>query len=231
MVSNSKSDKITKMEPSVRFIREGVQTLTNNPRQVIGVLFAGLIIAALANTFYRVDIGNMGILQRFGHLIEAENRPGLHIRIPYGVDTVTILPTERNQRLPIFEQGQTNIEVITGDANITLIDIIVQYQIRSPSLYLFASETPTLILKHAARATLIKQVANKPIDWVLGLGKTKLSTSIRDATQRYVNDLGIIVLSVNIRSVNPPTEAIASFRDVNDARTESVRYQNMARAR
>jgi SPFH domain / Band 7 family len=82
--------------------------------------------------------------------------PGLHFKLPFGIDSVTVLPTQRQLKLefgfstsgyttnPI--QASQNPEeeksMVTGDLNAALVEWVVQYRIEDPRQYLFDVRNP-----------------------------------------------------------------------------------------
>ena len=53
-----------------------------------------LIAWSIIMSWYTVPAESVGLIQRFGKY-EAEVGPGLHFKIPFGVDEVTLVPVKR----------------------------------------------------------------------------------------------------------------------------------------
>src|SRR3989337_3935861 len=61
----------------------------------IGPIFAALVILAfLWSSWYTVQPEETAVIQRFGRIIRTAT-PGLHFKIPFGVETVKLVPTAR----------------------------------------------------------------------------------------------------------------------------------------
>ena len=78
--------------------------------RLIGI--AVLMIAALIvvwTSFYTVPAESEGVVLRFGKFLKTVN-PGLHFKIPLGVDEVSVLPTRRQLKLEFgfYTSGYTN---------------------------------------------------------------------------------------------------------------------------
>ena len=94
------------------------------------------------------------MVQRFGKYSYTAN-PGLHFKLPFGIDTATIVPIRRQLKLEFGfgSPGATNPDqvgtepdkerdMVTGDLNAANVEWIVQYNISDPSDYLFNSAIP-----------------------------------------------------------------------------------------
>src|SRR5207237_10017871 len=81
------------------------------PVRLIAAVFAILLLIVLAWTsFYTVQAESEGVVLRFGKFLKTVE-PGLHFKLPFGVDEVTVLPTRRPLRLEFgfFSQRVTNV--------------------------------------------------------------------------------------------------------------------------
>ena len=67
-----------------------------------GFLFgvaAGLaLLVGVYSAFYTVDVGHQGVVLRFGQHVDTTN-PGLHFKMPFGIDRVISVPVEFQQTL------------------------------------------------------------------------------------------------------------------------------------
>src|SRR6202048_5623933 len=63
-----------------------------------GALLIALLIALLLTSYYTVGAESEGVVLRFGKFLKTVE-PGLHFKLPYGIDAVTVLPTRRQLKL------------------------------------------------------------------------------------------------------------------------------------
>ncbi len=56
----------------------------------------GFIVTTLSTTFYKVDPEETGVIQMFGKFVRVEE-PGLHMKLPFGVETIRLVKTRRVQ--------------------------------------------------------------------------------------------------------------------------------------
>jgi modulator of FtsH protease HflK len=65
---------------------------------VIGALLIVLLIAVLLTFSYTVGAESEGVVLRFGKFFKTVE-PGLHFKLPLGIDAVTVLPIRRQLKL------------------------------------------------------------------------------------------------------------------------------------
>src|SRR3970040_378975 len=131
-----------------------------------GRINAGVGIVLLAillwSSWFTVQPEERGVVQRFGAVVRTAG-PGLHFKIPYGVETVRLVPTARvlkeefGFRTVATAGGQRTgyadnkvfkdvSLMLTGDLNVIDVQWIVQYRIEDPIQYLFrVRDTPQTI--------------------------------------------------------------------------------------
>lgn len=65
------------------------------PRGVVPIVVAVLLLAwVLYSSMFTVPAESVGVLQRFGHY-HGEVNPGLHFKMPFGIDRITLVPVKR----------------------------------------------------------------------------------------------------------------------------------------
>jgi membrane protease subunit HflK len=72
-------------------IRQQLNRFKGGP---ILILVAGLVVVALWTAWFTVQPEETGIVQRFGKVMRTAG-PGLHFKLPYGIEKVRLLPTAR----------------------------------------------------------------------------------------------------------------------------------------
>ncbi|MCS6760516.1 MAG: SPFH domain-containing protein, partial [Candidatus Devosia euplotis] len=72
------------------------------------LLVMGLVAGYMG--YYTVEAGHVGVVTRFGKYIE-EVPPGLHFKVPFGVDQVVKVPVERRQKMEFgFETTRAGVQ-------------------------------------------------------------------------------------------------------------------------
>lgn len=201
-------------------------------------------IATLAwSSWYTVPSDSVAVLQRFGKY-QSEVQPGLHFKIPFGVDTATILPVKRQlkQEFGFGTPGATNANqysdtpeqespMVTGDLNVGLIEWVVQFRISEPTHYLFAVREPGSTLRDLSESVMREVVGDRTVDEVLTIGRQEIESEallkMQQLATRYT--LGISIDQVQLKNINPPAPVQSSFNEVNQAQQEKEKLINEAR--
>ncbi|RFC45402.1 MAG: membrane protease subunit HflK [Verrucomicrobia bacterium] len=202
-----------------------------------------LVLAAIVWTcFYTVEAESEGVLLRFGRFVRIVE-PGLHFKLPMGMEEVLVLPTRRQLKLEFgfASQGFTNphqpgknpVEeksMVTGDLNAALVEWVVQYRIDNPREYLFDVRNPDRTLRDLSEAAMREVVGDRTVDEVITVGRQEIEVSalarMQDLARRY--QLGIRVDGVQLKDVNPPKQVEASFNEVNKAQQDRSSAINVA---
>ncbi|MFQ5656596.1 MAG: SPFH domain-containing protein, partial [Candidatus Methylomirabilales bacterium] len=104
-----------------------------------GIVVLMLAVVLLWSSWFTVQPEETGVVQRFGKVVRTEG-PGLHFKIPYGVETVRLIPTARvlkeefgfRTEVPgrrtrySARQFLNESLMLTGDLNVIDVDWIVQ---------------------------------------------------------------------------------------------------------
>jgi len=124
--------------------------------------------------------------------------------------------------------------MLTGDENIVDVDFSVFWVI-SPkqagvSDYLFNLERPEVTVKAVAESAMREVIGRSEIQPILTTARQDIETAVHDLMQKVLDSYhsGVSVTDVQMQNVNPPSQVIGAFRDVQAARTELERLQNDA---
>jgi modulator of FtsH protease HflK len=210
----------------------------------IAAIFIGiLVIVGLWMSYYTVGPESQGVVRRFGKYLQTVD-PGLHFKVPFGVDVVTVLPTRRQLKLEFgfatpgyvtnpIQAGQEPEEersMVTGDLNAALVEWVVQYRIEDPSQYLFDVRNPGETLRDLSEAAMREVVGDRTVDELITIGRQDIEIEalarMQELSKRY--HLGIRVDQVQLKNVNPPSQVQASFNEVNKAQQDRENAINIA---
>jgi modulator of FtsH protease HflK len=217
--------------------------LPRPPMRLIGIaviVFALLIV--LWTSYYTVPAESEGVVLRFGKFLKTVE-PGLHFKIPLGIDEVSVLPTRRQLKLEFgfYTSGYTNPDqptlqqveeksMVTGDLNAALVEWVVQYRISDPKQYLFDVRNPAQTLRDLSQAAMREVIGDRTVDEVITIGRQDIEvaalTRMQELAKRY--QLGVRVDQVQLKNVNPPREVQASFNEVNRAQQDRENAINIA---
>jgi membrane protease subunit HflK len=210
---------------------------------IAAIFVALLIVTGLLMSYYTVGPESQGVVRRFGKYLQTVD-PGLHFKVPFGVDVVTVLPTRRQLKLEFgfatpgyvtnpIQAGQEPDEersMVTGDLNAALVEWVVQYRIEDPSQYLFDVRNPGETLRDLSEAAMREVVGDRTVDELITIGRQDIEVEglarMQELSKRY--HLGIRVDQVQLKNVNPPSQVQASFNEVNKAQQDRENAINIA---
>ncbi|PYI94165.1 MAG: FtsH protease activity modulator HflK [Verrucomicrobia bacterium] len=211
-------------------------------RTITGVIAIILLIGLAWTSCYTVQAESEGVVLRFGKFLKTVE-PGLHFKLPFGIDQVTVLPTRRQLKLEFgfLTPGYTNVDqptkeaaeersMVTGDLNAALVEWVVQYRIDDPKQYLFDVRNPAQTLRDLSEAAMREVIGDRTVDEVITIGRQDIEISalarMQELAKRYM--LGVRVDQVQLKNVNPPAEVEASFNEVNKAQQDRENAINIA---
>jgi membrane protease subunit HflK len=209
----------------------------------IGVI-AILVIAIVFTGFVTVPADSVGVQTRFGKFVDIF-QPGLRFKLPLGIDTVQLVPMERQLKLEFGfsteQRNATNLNqfpddpeaernMLTGDLNMALVEWVVQYRIADAREFLFNVFEPEWTLRDAGETVMREVVGDRTIDEVLTIGRVEIElealTRLQKLCEKY--GLGLHVTQVQLQNVQPPKLVQSSFNEVNAAQQEKQQAINVA---
>ena len=209
-------------------------------RRGVAALVGVAIVAWLSTAFYRVQPDEKGVVLRFGKWVDTTG-PGLHVHLPYPVDTVLLPKVTQVKQIQLgvggpsgTGEGQLNRgrQMLTGDENIVEADCTVFWRIRDPGQFLFRVDNPELAVRIAAEGALRDVISRTPIQSAMSDKRQQIA----DETQALLQSLldsehaGVEITQVQLQRVEPPLAVIDAFNDVQRARADQERARNEAEA-
>ena len=213
-----------------------------------GVALLGLVLVLVwaASGFYRVQPDEQGIVLRFG-AFDRTAPPGLNYHIPWPVESVTTPRVTRINRVDVGFVGAQEAPVmggriqpardvlaeslmLTGDENIIDIDVAVFWRIRDAGEFLFNTRNPESTVKSAAESVMREVIGRTPIQPALTEARAQIEQDVRRGTQAIMDQYaaGVEIVQVQLQKVDPPTQVIDAFRDVQRANADRERLRNEA---
>ena len=210
----------------------------NNTKILIVVLIAATLLIFSSTSFYTVDQTEYAVLVTFGKPSPNIIAPGLRFKLPYPIQEVKKLSRETFSLTFGYEEDASGVttkekdaKMITGDENIILADLEVQWQIIDPIAYLYNTEDPVKILMNATSSSLRGVIGSSLVDDALTDGRTRIMNDIRDSLVSMVDsyNIGIAIRNVNLQDVDLPNEKVSdAFKKVASAREERITKINQA---
>lgn len=214
-----------------------------------GIVLVLLVLAGLLawTAYYTVPSDSVAVVQRFGKYLK-DVPPGLHFKLPLGIDVATIVPVKRQlkQEFGFATPGATDpyqslrggkrdarreTEMVTGDLNAALVEWVVQYRISDPVKFLFEVREPSETLRYVSESVMREVVGDRTVDEVITIGRQQIEsealTKMQALSTKYA--MGISIDQVQLKNINPPRPVQESFNEVNQAQQEKEKLINEAR--
>ena len=209
-----------------------------------------IVVAAVAiwgfSGFFRVDPDELGVVLRFGKYVR-EVQPGLNYHLPYPIETALTPKALRVNKIDIgmrvvedLRRGTTIRDVpeeslmLTGDENIVDVDFSVLWKIKPTGVgdYLFNIQQPEGTVKAVAESAMREIVGRSNLQPILTGARQNIETAVHELMQTVLDKYGagIQITQVQLQKVDPPSQVIDAFRDVQAARADLERSQNEAQA-
>jgi membrane protease subunit HflK len=196
-----------------------------------------VLVFIASSSIYRVDTDQQGVVLRFGKVVRQEP-PGLHLKLPYPIETVYRPNVTRINRIDIGMRGTQGNTVnnvaeeslmLTGDENIVDITFTVRWQVKpnGAANYLFNVEEPERTVKAVAESAMREVVGEFNIQPLLTTGRGDVQKQVQTLMQSALDayKAGINVTEVQLQNSNPPSAVIDAFRDVQAAQADQERLQ------
>lgn len=205
----------------------------------IGVsLVAGLVaLIWAASGFFIVQEGQQAVVTSFGkysHTVDA----GFNWRFPYPfqaneVVAVTQLRSVEVGRSAVVQAtGLRESSMLTKDENIVDIRFTVQYRLKDARAYLFENAKPDEAVIQAAESAVREIVGKSNMDSVLYEQRDEISSQLMKLVQTQLDRLntGILIVNVNVSSVQAPEQVQAAFDDAFRAGADREKAKNEGQA-
>jgi membrane protease subunit HflK len=164
-----------------------------------------------------VPSDSVAVVQRFGKYLE-DVPPGLHFKLPLGIDVATIVPVKRQLKQEFGfttpsatdpyqspRDGKRETEMVTGDLNAALVEWVVQYRISDPVKFLFEVREPSETLRHLSESVMREVVGDRTVDEVITIGRqeieTEALTKMQELSIKYAMGISIDQVQLNRRRI------------------------------
>ena len=204
----------------------------------LGVLVVAGLAAWLGLTgVYQLNPGEAAVILRLGAFARTELREGLHVHLPWPIESRDVVHVGVSQRRNFGNVEATEGDVLaetvmqTGDNNIVLVEFFVQYQISDPFKNRYRVAESEALLDEAAQAAMREVVGRNTIDGVLSGRKDIIGAEAEELLQTLLDryESGIRV-NVELQDAQAPPAVRQAFADVIGANQDRSRAVNEAEA-
>jgi membrane protease subunit HflK len=206
---------------------------------IVGIFLLLVLILVALTTWYTVDQSEQALVLTLGAVTEEVKDPGLHVKAPWPIQTVEVFSREtyslafgyrEQEGKPVVNMDEA--KMLTGDENILLAGLVVQWRIGDMADYLFNAQDPEQVLYNATSAALRGVIGNTTIDSALTDGKAEIERRVREQLTQLVSSyrIGIDIVDVKLQNVDLPNDNVRkAFTEVTDAREQMNTKINEAR--
>lgn len=185
--------------------------------------------------FYKLDgqNGQQGVVQRFGRLVRIETEPGIHMKLPWPIEQLSVESTTEIRRVEIgfstvderlreYRDEAEHSICITRDQNLVDAEFSVQYRVHDPGKFLFNVDDPERCVSQVAKAVMRSVIASRTIDDILVGERAVMQDEAMHELQRILDsyDMGVEVVTVQYQDVHAPAPVVEAFSDVQRARED-----------
>ena len=201
-------------------------------------LIGGVIVLIwLGSGVFIVQEGQRAVVTSFGrysHTVDA----GFQWRFPYPfqahetVNVTQLRSTEVGRNSVSQATGLKDSSMLTQDENIVDIRFTVQYRLKDARAFLFENRDPETAVTLAAESAVREIVGKSKIDSVLYEQRDAIASQLVQSIQGQLDRLktGILIVNVNVQSVQPPEQVQAAFEDTLKAGQDGDRLKKEGQA-
>ena len=201
-----------------------------------------LLLITLFSGYFTVNPESVAVVQRFGKF-KYIAEPGLHFKLPLGIDSTTTIPIKRQLQLEfgfgtpnatnpyqVGTEPQLERDMVTGDLNAAEVEWILQYSISDPQQYLFHVRNPGPTLRDLTESVMCEIIGDRTIDEVLTIGRAEIEKDCLEKLKTLLErfNMGIAAQQLQLNNVHPPGPVQRSFDEVNRAQQERETLINEA---
>ena len=208
-------------------------------------LLGMLALAAIGfyGFFFRVNPDELGIVLRFGKF-DRQEPPGLHFRLPYPIEEVSQPKVTQQRTIEIGTSrstgrpsgGPDSVLMLTGDGSVVDVRFVVFWRIKTEKVanstqtgveqFLFNIHQPEITVREVAESAMREVVGKSSLQPLLTGGRQKAQEDVQRSMQTILDyyGAGIRIDQVQLKEVDPPSQVIASFRDVAAAGQDKERF-------
>jgi membrane protease subunit HflK len=213
---------------------------TGGLKAIVLVIVAVILIAT---SMYQIEPEEVGVVLRLGKFNDI-TEPGLHFKIPFGVDRVFKVAVQRQLKQEFgfrttavnvrsrVERVPSEADMLTGDLNAAVVEWVVQYRVVDAEAFLFNVRNVEETFRDMTEAVMRQVVGDRTVNEVLTVGRSEIEGLVKVDLQTLSDqyETGIRVDQVVLQDVNPPDPVKPSFNEVNQAEQERERLINEAQS-
>jgi membrane protease subunit HflC len=178
------------------------------PARIFPILVAVIVtLLIISSSFFTVSQTELAIRSRFGAILHADYKPGLHVRVPF-VDTV------RKFERRIITKNFPAESFLTSEGKILNVDFYVKWRISDVTAYYRstggiednAGSRMGEIVKNSIKSVITKLT----IQQIVAAERAAVTGDLLSNASRAVHQLGVELIDVRVRRIDLPDEVTDS---------------------
>lgn len=189
-----------------------------------------------------VDASQLAVRERFGRVdADLVLEPGPVVGLPWPFDRVRRVDVQRVRSLPLgYSDAKSGVDALwtqyhaAEEYNLLLgngrdlitVNAQLDYRIGDIHRWLYSCQNPEQALQTLAYRVLMEATVDKTLDDVLSRDIAGFSTRMHERIQRLADaqDLGVEVLSFNLRGLHPPVAVAEDYQAVVAAQLDQTTF-------
>ena len=174
---------------------------TRAPTWLFGLV---AIFILVWSSLFRVDETQVAIRMRWGEIVGSGYAPGLHFKLPLGIDNVRTF--ERRIMTQRYE-GET---FLTSESKALIVDFYVKWRVKDPSAYYRTtngnSDIASLRLGDNVKDGIKGVVAKRTLAEIVVTERTAFTGDMFSSASVSANELGIELIDVRVQKIDLPSQ-------------------------
>jgi membrane protease subunit HflK len=222
------------------YLRRWFPNQTPNGVMIGGAALFALVLWLLTGV-YTIQPAEQGVVLRLGAFVDTIGS-GLHLRLPYPIEIVLRPNVEAENQLHVGFLRENDdpqapaidiaaeSSMLTGDENVVDLNFDVFWKVSDAKKFLFAVKDVQNTIKAVAESAMREVVGNNKIETVQTDGRVIVQQDVQKLMQHVLDSYGagVNITRVSVLKVDPPTQVIDAFRDVQAARADQEKRRNEA---
>lgn len=199
---------------------------------IVGVIFAALWFGS---GLFLVQEGEVAVVLRFGKVVRTSVHAGLHYRLPYPIEQEivrNVVEVHQIDSTATHASGSEQNLILTGDENMVLTDYTVQWNIKDLNQFLFVMRNPEATIRAASESALREVIGQTTARLALTEGREDIGNKTQLLLQKILDmyHSGVSIISFKLQKVEPPSQVVDAFNDMQASRVDADRSSNEAQA-
>lgn len=231
-----------------------VDLVMRRPKLILALVAIGCGVYFGQSMFYTVAASEEAVVQRFG-AYERTTGPGLHFKLPAGVENYTKIPVMKVQTMEFgfstaragkrtryqkpSNAHKTMARMLTGDLSLAHVEWTVLYRVNDAKAYLFniggtgrtQADNVANVIRDVAENIMRGSIGDISIDEAITTGREQVGATGKIEMQARLDQLGcgVTVVRVDVQQAQPPDPVVDAWDSVNRARQDKERIINEAK--